>query len=170
MDEWVHYDKAVAQAIPSVKNLCSPLASWDIFISREVTLEFETHRNLLMEFAQAHDWQLTKTLTKLITPEHVIVVTDPEIRIVLATPDLYRMNGFRPEEVMGKSPKMFQGEATSRKVTRQIREAIDQRKPFTATLVNYFKDGVAYDCRIKGFPVYNTKGEFVHFIAFEKAA
>ena len=80
------------------------------------------------------------------------------------------MNGYTPEEVIGKSPSMFQGKKTSSVVSKQIRRAIQLKKSFEKKVLNYKKNGDIYFCLINGYPIYNEKGEFSHFIAFEKAA
>jgi PAS domain S-box-containing protein len=81
-----------------------------------------------------------------------------------------KMNGYIESEVLGKSPKMFQGHNSSKTTSSEIREAIQSERPFVKTVVNYNKNGEIYVCLIKGFPVFNLKGKLSHFIAFEKAA
>ena len=80
------------------------------------------------------------------------------------------MNGYVEAEVLGKRPKMFQGEATNQITSNEIRRAISDQQPFEKTVMNYKKNGDVYACLIKGFPVFNSKGQLSHYIAFEKAA
>ena len=80
------------------------------------------------------------------------------------------MNGYREEEILGNSPKMFHGEATCQTVSKEIRNAIELQVPFEKTVLNYKKNGETYLCLIKGFPIFDSKGKLSHFIAFEKAA
>ncbi len=96
-----------------------------------------------------------------------IIVTDTRLRILLATKNMYEMNGYRPGEVIGKSPKIFQGEATTPESGRKIRIAIENSAPFMADIVNYRKDGSIYNCRIEGYPVFDQQGKPVNFIALE---
>jgi hypothetical protein len=65
---------------------------------------------------------------------------------------------------------MFQGPETCPHVLQEIREAIHSKISFEKTIENYKKNGKVYSCHINGFPVYNSKGEVSHFIAFEKNA
>jgi PAS domain S-box-containing protein len=102
--------------------------------------------------------------------EEVVIVTDSKLEIVFASHNMTKMNGYVEEEVIGRSPKMFQGNASSRVTSSEIREAIQLQQPFEKTVVNYNKNGEIYICLIKGFPVFNVKGKLSHFIAFEKAA
>jgi PAS domain S-box-containing protein len=100
----------------------------------------------------------------------VIVVTDLNLKIVFASTRIKTMTGYTEAEVLGKTPKMFQGPATCQTALKEIREAIKLQVPFEKTIENYKKNGKPYSCKINGFPVYNLKGEVSHFIAFEQNA
>jgi PAS domain S-box-containing protein len=80
------------------------------------------------------------------------------------------MTGYAENEVIDKTPKMFQGPETSKIALQEIRQAIEKQLPFEKTLLNYKKNGETYDCKIQVFPIFNLKGQLCHFIAFEKAA
>lgn len=100
--------------------------------------------------------------------DEVVVVTDLDLKIIFASNGIKRMTGYKEEEVLGKTPKMFQGPETSKTVLKEIREAIKLQVPFEKTIENYRKDGRTYKCKINGAPVFNLKGELTHFIVFEK--
>ena len=100
--------------------------------------------------------------------EDVVIVSDTNLKIVFASNNLSKMNGYSESEVIGNSPKMFHGEKTNKVISRQIREKIDQKLPFESEVINYKKNGKTYDCLIKSYPIFNKKGDLTHFIAFEK--
>lgn len=100
--------------------------------------------------------------------QFVILLTTPNLEIIFASNQLTKMNGYQEFEVLGKTPKIFQGEATSLKVLQEIREAVNSHMPFEKTILNYKKDGSTYKCLISGIPLFNSKGKLSHFIAFEK--
>ena len=112
-----------------------------------------------------NDWDFKNSLQ-----EEVIIVTDVTLKIVFASHNIVNMNGYREEEVLGKSPKMFQGKVTNQTTSSEIRIAILEQKPFEKMVMNYKKNGDVYACLIKAYPVFNIKGELSHYIAFEKAA
>nr|WP_315157690.1 PAS domain-containing protein [uncultured Flavobacterium sp.] len=101
--------------------------------------------------------------------DDVVIVTDSNLKIVFASNNLSKMNGYSESEVIGNSPKMFHGAKTNKVISRQIREKIDQKLPFESKVINYKKNGKTYDCLIKSYPIFNKKGDLTHFIAFEKA-
>lgn len=100
--------------------------------------------------------------------DEVILVTDLNLKIIFASSGIKRMTGYQEDEVLGKTPKMFQGPATCKCALKEIREAIKSKKPFVTTIENYKKNGKTYKCHVDATPVYNLKGKLSHFIAFEK--
>ena len=112
-------------------------------------------------------WDTNKLEIEERMKREVVVVTDLELKIIFASNGIRRMTGYREEEVLGKTPKMFQGPATSKAVLKEIKAAIQKQIPFEKTLENYRKDGRTYKCKINASPVFNVKGQLSHFIAFE---
>lgn len=99
--------------------------------------------------------------------EEVILVTDVNLKIVFASNGIKKMTGYTASEIIGKTPKMFQGPRTSEIALKEIRMAIQSQVPFEKTIENYKKDGEMYKCKINSIPIFNLKGELSHFIAFE---
>lgn len=125
----------------------------------------------LEEFAHNNQWRIDWNLEKLLLKEErIALVTDTAQIIQFATPNMIAMNGYLPEEIIGKQPKMFQGKDTDPGTRSQIREAIIRRIPFKGSLINYRKNGTAYNCLVEEYPVWDNNGRLVHFIAFEKIA
>jgi PAS domain S-box-containing protein len=100
--------------------------------------------------------------------DEVVLVTDLDLKIVFASNKIKRMTGYKEEEILGKTPRMFQGPTTCKIVVEEMREAIKLQIPFEKTIQNYRKDGRVYKCKINASPVFNLKGKITHFIAFEK--
>jgi PAS domain S-box-containing protein len=127
--------------------------------------------NSLKDIAYQNKWKSSSEWDiKAPIKEEVIIVTDAKLRIVFASHNMVKMNGYLAKEVLGKSPKMFQGQVTDRVVSDEINVAIQSQQAFEKTVLNYKKNGEIYACLIKGYPVFNLKGQLSHYIAFEKAA
>ncbi|MBP2283484.1 PAS domain S-box-containing protein [Flavobacterium sp. CG_23.5] len=124
----------------------------------------------LREIAAQSKWSLQDWDLKTRLEEEVIIVTDAKLKIVFASHNMVKMNGYLVDEVVGNSPKMFQGKATDRQISSEINEAIQLQQVFEKTVLNYKKSGEIYYCLIKGFPIFDLKGKLSHYIAFEKAA
>lgn len=98
-------------------------------------IDFSTLEQIACTFKwEANDWNIKSKLS-----EEVIIVTDNNLSIVFVSQNITKMNGYRPDEVIGKSPRMFQGKKTSTVVSKQIAKAIQLQKPFEKKVVNYKK-------------------------------
>lgn len=151
----------------------APLLSWDVFIETIQRREyFSEDIAAIKKLGKAARWRRLERSVEnaLIWENSTILITKPTLEIVYATRNLAAMTGYVPEEVIGRTPKMFQGAETGEAERARIREALNAEKPFEVTIVNYKKDGSTYACHVEAYPVFNQKKELVHFIAFEKAA
>lgn len=170
-DNLDQYDKGASKYLKSLKLNSMPLHSWDFYGNYFQNLSgLLSDQKQLQSLARDNHWVHELDLQKELEKDTVIIVTNPEIKIVFSSQNMIKMNGYQSEEVLGKSPKMFQGEKSSAETNIEIRKAIELRQPFDKIIVNYRKNGIAYDCHVKGFPVFNTKGKLIHFIALEKVA
>jgi len=148
-----------------------PLYSWDFFGDYLEQLQISlSDLSKLKGLSKSNRWKFNWNFEDELQKGHVIVVTDSLLNIVFASENIIGMTGYATKEVLGKSPKLFQGSKTSKNDLKLIREAIDAKVPFEKTIVNYKKNGETYPCHIKAFPVFNRKKQVVNFIAFEKAA
>ncbi|MDD2820370.1 MAG: PAS domain-containing protein [Flavobacterium sp.] len=171
MGHFKQYDEATAKYHQDLNVKTTPIFSWDFhygFLSELKNTFIDL--NKLNGISSLGRWSQNNWDFKEILKEEVIVVTDTQLRIVFASNNIIKMNGYREEEILGNSPKMFHGEATCQTVSKEIRNAIELQVPFEKTVLNYKKNGETYLCLIKGFPIFDSKGKLSHFIAFEKAA
>jgi PAS domain S-box-containing protein len=146
-----------------------PILSWDFHYEYLNELKaLSTDLKRVSEISDEFIWdEKTLNIQERIKNE-VVLITDLDLKIVFASSGIKKMTGYKEEEILGKTPKMFQGPATSQKDLKEIRDAVKKKIPFAKTLENYRKNGQTYKCKIDALPVYNLKGEISHFIAFEK--
>lgn len=170
MRELEVYDQTIGTKYKKIAESILPLVSWEFYAEHHSSLlSFKDDLDALKRLSIK--WNFDHNYTKeFIEKQSVILVTNPDLKIVYASHNIENMNGYMPEEIIGRSPKMFQGEETCLKTAQQIREAVEKRLPFEVSILNYRKDKKTYMCKIKGFPVFNKKGSLVNYIAFEKAA
>lgn len=170
MSDLEQYDAAANKFYSTQSFTSLPLTSWDFYTTiYKNTRECYNDIVQLKRLSKTNEWAyLVNFSVELFQKKYVIVITDPKLNIVHATQNIETMNGYLPEEIVGAKPNMFQGADTCKKTTNTIRMAVQKAKRFEATVLNYRKDGTAYNCWIKGEPIFNTSGKLVNFIAFEK--
>ena len=166
-----NYEKGVAIGNKQYSSVKMPLLSWDLYSVFFRNLMGAQHDlALLTQMAKLYKWNLSLDFDDELKTNDAILITNVDLQIVFASQGIASMSGYQPTEVVGNSPKMFQGKETSADERAKIRKAISNVQPFDTVLVNYRKNGETYDCHIRSFPIYNKKGELTHFIALEKAA
>lgn len=172
MSDLKQYEEAIVKYHKELRIKTLPVLSSDFhyqFID-ELKHSF-TDLDSLRNIASNNKWRLSSDWDiEAPIKEEVIIVTDAKLTIVFASQNMIKMNGYLAEEVLGNSPKMFQGELTDRIISSEINAAVQSEQAFEKTILNYKKNGDIYACLIKGYPIFNKKGQLSHYIAFEKAA
>ena len=171
MKDLREYEEAIAMYNKGLTIKTVPVHSWNFHDEFLVSVKnFFLDLNRLNTIALQNKWIHNNWDLKSSLKEEVIIVTDSNLKIVFASHNIKKMNGYEEAEVLGKSPKMFQGKVTNLSTSNEIRKAIIGQEAFEKTVLNYKKNGDVYVCLIKGYPVFNSKGQLSHYIAFEKAA
>lgn len=117
------------------------------------------------------NWNIKKDYLKQSQKENrELIITDINFKIVFASKNISRINGYQPQEIVGKSPVVFQGKATSDATRQKIKAAINDLKPFKEVILNYKKNGETYWCEIEAYPMFDRNGDFQNYIALEKIA
>ena len=158
-----NYDNACAEYYSKLKLKCLPLTTWEF-------RSYSFSDAILFKRIQSN-WNTKLDYLKQAQKENrEIIVTDKNFRILFVSNTISKISGYHKEEILGKSPRMFQGEATS-KVTRQkIKTALTQLKPFKEVILNYRKNGDSYWCEIEAYPMFDKNGSFINYVALEKIA
>ncbi|MBD2340812.1 PAS domain S-box protein [Calothrix sp. FACHB-156] len=103
-----------------------------------------------------------------------IVITEvgsldkPDQRIVYANTAFTQMCGYSLGEIMGKTPRILQGEQTSRKELAKIRTALQTGSAIKTDLLNYKKDGTPYWIEINIYPIRDEGGTIIYFAAIQR--
>lgn len=157
------YDKAFAKYRKGLKTIPVPLICWDFHnIKNSELLSFDSVQK---------EWTDKISFLKIVNNDKKdIIVTDKNFKIIFATKSIFKMTGYHSEEIIGKSPKIFQGNLTSEITKTNIRKAITNKLPFKELIVNHRKDGSTYLCEIEAVPKFDKNGEFLNYIAFERLA
>lgn len=90
----------------------------------------------------------------------------PGPTIVAVSPGLCSLTGYTARELVGRSPRVFQGPLTSRTVLDRLRHACAAGERFIGETVNYRKDGSAYLLQWAIDPV-RREGRVAHFFSLQ---
>ncbi|WP_209318341.1 PAS domain S-box protein [Falsiroseomonas selenitidurans] len=104
----------------------------------------------------------------------IILITEaapidaPGPRTLFVNQAFERLTGFRPEEIIGLTPRMLQGPRTDRFVLDRVRTALEERRPIREELLNYRKDGEEIWLELDIVPVTDADGTVTHFVAVQR--
>lgn len=93
-------------------------------------------------------------------------VSEPQI--VYVNRAFSQITGYSSEEVIGKTPRILQGEKTDKYILQKLRKCLEAGKPFKGELLNYGKNGREYWLDISIVPIKNREGVVTHFVAIER--
>ena len=95
-------------------------------------------------------------------------IDEPGPRILYANDAYCRMSGYALEEIIGRTPRILQGEGTSDEARARIRRALKRWKPVVVDMLNYKKDGTPFWVELSITPVANEKGWFTHWVSIQR--
>lgn len=110
----------------------------------------------------------------VVNANDLVVITEAETinfpgpRILYVNEAFTRMTGYKPEEVLGKTPRILQGAKTNRAELHKIRTALKKWQPVVVELINYRKDGSEFWVELSIAPVADETGWFTHWVAVER--
>lgn len=112
--------------------------------------------------------------------ESVVTNTNDSILITKADPGEFgheiiycnkafvKMSGYEFDEVIGKTPKIFQGKDSDMDVLKKLGKDLKKWKSSSAEVINYRKDGTPFWVNMSLEPVADPTGWYTHWIAIER--
>ena len=103
---------------------------------------------------------------------HPVVLTDADLvhgpKIIYANSAFFQMCGYVAAQVIGQTPRMFQGRRTNRAAAKKLKRAAIAGQTHKTRLLNYRKNGEEYLCEIEIRPLYmENESQPKYFIALE---
>jgi PAS domain S-box-containing protein len=123
---------------------------------------------------QKEEEQHLRLLESVITnTKDAAIITDADTsnegpKTVYVNEAFIKMTGYQREEIIGQTPRMFQGQATEREKLDRIRTAMEEKQGCDVEVVNYTKSGSPYWVEMSIAPVMDALGRVTHFIAIER--
>lgn len=96
-----------------------------------------------------------------------VIITDKDKNIVWANESMINLSGYSFDELIGRSPKMFQFEKTDPNTIEYIGEKLSKQELVNAEILNRGKLGNEYWLEINIVPVFDSKQELTGYIAVE---
>ena len=192
-DEWIEHiheedkDRTLAALDAHIKNntpydvefrLKTSSGQWRWFQSKGQALLDEDDNPVRMagslsDITARKETELQLRLLKLtienLTDVVVITEADPDNPIIIfANTASQNVLGYTPEELIGQTPRLLQGEKTDKVKLAALKKSLKNNQSFSTELINYAKDGSEYWIDINIVPVKDQHGNTSHFAAIER--
>jgi PAS domain S-box-containing protein len=104
--------------------------------------------------------------------ESIIVTTceleQPGPTIIYVNPAFERMTGWMAAEIVGKSPRVLQGENTDRSIFAGMRETLGRGDRWEGQAINYRKDGTQFVMEWSITPLRDDSGRVTNYVAVQR--
>ena len=102
-----------------------------------------------------------------------IIITElslekPGPKIVYVNDGFTRMTGYTKQEVLGKTPRILQGEKTDRSILERLKRRLIEGQAFFGHTINYRKDGSEFINQWDIHPLMNAQGEVTHWVSYQR--
>lgn len=107
----------------------------------------------------------------VINGNDAVIITNADVdepKISYVNEAFIESTGYTPEEVIGKTPHILQGERTDRAQLARIREAMHEGRAIQVEIMNYRKDGSEYWADLNIVPISDARGTLTHFVALQR--
>tara|TARA_R100000027_G_scaffold52103_6_gene40890 strand:+ start:3056 stop:5764 length:2709 start_codon:yes stop_codon:yes gene_type:complete len=118
------------------------------------------------------EWESMKNLMarSLDQSTEAILITDANLErpgptIIYVNEAICKMSGYSASELIGQSPRIFQGPKTNRKVLDRLKMRLKAGKLFRGMTTNYRKDGGEYILNWTISSILNEAGQVTHYIS-----
>ncbi len=140
----------------------------DITEQKRAEDELRRHRDHLQELVDKRTSELKLRIAALNASANAIVITDRDAHIVWANRAFTTLSGYPLEEVVGKTPALWNSGKQDRAFYQELWRTIRAGEVWRGEIVNRRKDGTIYDEEMTITPVPDESGQISHFIAVKQ--
>ena len=91
-----------------------------------------------------------------------------EPEIIFVNDAMYHLTGYTREEMIGKTPRVLQGDHTDHEERKAMKERLKRGESTTVVIENYRKDGSTYWVQLSIYPAKEDDGTLVGWMAIQK--
>ena len=128
-------------------------------------------RQIIAQNEAAESFTLFKATVEAIGDAVVVTSADldpPGPLIEYVNPAFCRMTGYAAADVLGRTPRMFQGELTDRAELDRLRTCLAAGETFAGEVVNYRKDGQPHVIEWLVTAISDPDGRVLHWLSVQR--
>lgn len=89
-------------------------------------------------------------------------------RILYVNESFTKMTGYTQDELIGKTPRIFQGPKTDQQELKRLSDSVQKWEPCECTIINYKKNGDEFLVNFSLTPITDEKGAYTHWISTDR--
>ncbi|GAB2999956.1 PAS domain S-box protein [Cyclobacterium sediminis] len=129
---------------------------------QDVTLKKESEHQLsLME-------KVVKSANDPILITEVDEINPSGPKVIFANDAFLTQTGYSKEEIVGKSPRILQGEKSNKKELKRLKKALIKGYPCRIETINYKKDGTEFWVEFSVVPISDENGLITNWISIQR--
>ena len=112
--------------------------------------------------------------TVIIQSRDSVIITEADSdedqipKIIYVNPAFSNMSGYESQEVIGKSPNLFNGPNSDSNELKKLLEAIKNKEECQIETISYTKNNEEYWISFSMIPVYNEENQLSHWISIQR--
>lgn len=114
------------------------------------------------------DEQLLNAMSDAFLLTEADIIEQPGPRIIYCNRAYTMMSGYEKHEVIGKSPRILQGDDSSEEAKKNIKIALQNWQSIKQRIVNYKKDGTKFIVELNISPVTDETGWYTHWVSVQR--
>lgn len=124
---------------------------------------------------QKEEEQRLRLLETVITQtKDMVIITEAEEtektipKIVYVNPAFTKMTGYKPKEVIGKSPTVFMSRESVKNDIQKLANALKKKEEFSFETINHRKNNEEYWVNFTMIPITNNNNQHSHWISIQR--
>jgi PAS domain S-box-containing protein len=122
-------------------------------INKKLEIEKESRRKLEIIALKTHS---------------AVILTNNKQEIEWVNESFIQLTGYQLAELIGKNPRIFQGEGTDKQTISRIAKGLKKKQEVREVILNYHKNGSPYWVELSITPVLDDQGNITHFISIQQ--
>lgn len=138
-------------------------------VKLDLRLNQKVIRGLLQDITDRKNYENEINRLSLVAKNtsNCVIITDASRKIIWANDSAQRITEYTLDEMIGKSPKMFQFEKTDPKTIEFIKNKLSKNENINCEILNRSKNGREYWLDLNIVPLFNEIDELYGYIAVE---
>jgi PAS domain S-box-containing protein len=128
-------------------------------------------QDITKEKERENHLKLLESVVTNTTDAILITNADPDeegYKIIYANQSFVNMTGYSQDEILGKTPKILQGNDTDLEKMKRFGKELREWKSTSVEVINYKKDGTPFWVNIVVVPVADESGWYTHWVGIQR--